>query len=46
MLISRDGAVLRMLGRICSAKHRDACPGGQRGDLLGAFTYWLKPQAD
>lgn len=36
------GQSLRMLGAIRSAKECVKCHGGQRGDLLGAFSYYLK----
>jgi hypothetical protein len=41
LFISRDGTRLRMLGGISSMKQCVACHGGQRGDLLGAFSYTL-----
>ena len=42
LFISRDGASLRMLGGISSAKQCIGCHGGKRGDLLGAFSYTLR----
>jgi hypothetical protein len=41
LFISRDGESLRMLGGISSTKQCVACHGGERGDLLGAFSYTL-----
>jgi len=35
----------RMLGAIRSVKQCIACHGGERGQLLGAFTYTLRPAA-
>jgi hypothetical protein len=32
----------RMLGAIRSVDACLKCHGGQRGELLGAFSYWLK----
>jgi hypothetical protein len=37
----RDGPVVRMLGAIRSTKQCLTCHGGERGDLLGAFSYTL-----
>jgi hypothetical protein len=42
LFIARDGATARMVGAIRSAKQCVACHGGERGDLLGAFTYTLR----
>jgi hypothetical protein len=42
LFISPDGASLRMLGGISSMKQCVACHGGERGDLLGAFSYTLR----
>ncbi len=42
LFASRDGNGLRMLGAIHSFKQCVACHGGERGDLLGAFSYSLK----
>ncbi len=42
LLIARDGATTRMLGAIRSLKQCVACHGGERGDLLGAFSYTLR----
>ena len=33
----------RMLGALRSARQCVECHGGQRGDLLGAFSYTLRP---
>jgi hypothetical protein len=42
-LFVRDvGGVRRMLGAVRSAKQCVGCHGGERGDLLGAFSYTLK----
>jgi hypothetical protein len=41
---TRDGQGLRMLGAIRNARQCIACHGGERGELLGAFSYTL--QAD
>jgi hypothetical protein len=46
LFISRDGERLRMLGGISSIKQCVACHGGQRGDLLGAFSYTLQRDRD
>lgn len=42
LVVGRDGDGLRMLGGIRSSKQCVICHGGQRGDLLGAFSYTLK----
>jgi len=42
LLITRDGEGIRMLGGLYSTKQCVACHGGQRGDLLGAFSYTLQ----
>jgi hypothetical protein len=42
LFISRDGGGLRMLGAVYSLKQCVACHGGERGDLLGAFSYTLE----
>lgn len=42
LFASRDGDDLRMLGAVRSAKQCVACHGGERGDLLGAFSYVLR----
>lgn len=39
---ARRGDVMRFVGAIRSAKQCVECHGGQRGDLLGAFTYTLR----
>ena len=44
LFISRDGEGVRMLGAIRSTKQCVACHGGERGDLLGAFSYTLQRQ--
>lgn len=42
-LITRpENGSIRMLGSIRSAKQCIACHGGERGDLLGAFSYVLR----
>lgn len=46
LFISRDGERLRMLGGIASARQCVACHGGERGDLLGAFSYTLQREGD
>jgi hypothetical protein len=43
LFVSESGDRLRMLGAVRSAKQCLACHGGRRGDLLGAFSYTLKP---
>ncbi len=43
LFVSEAGDGLRMLGAVRSAKQCLACHGGRRGDLLGAFSYTLKP---
>ncbi len=40
--ITREGDAARMLGAIRSTGQCITCHGGQRGDLLGAFSYTLK----
>jgi len=40
--ISRSGAVVRMLGGVRSVRQCVACHGGERGDLLGAFSYTIR----
>ena len=42
LFISRDGKDLRMLGAVYSSRQCVDCHGGERGDLLGAFSYTLK----
>ena len=42
---SHDGRA-RMIGAIRSAKQCVGCHGGERGDLLGAFSYTLAPVTD
>jgi len=42
LLVTRDGDGIRMLGGLYSTKHCVACHGGERGDLLGAFSYTLQ----
>jgi hypothetical protein len=41
IVTARDGEVVRMLGAVRSARQCVACHGGERGDLLGAFSYTL-----
>ncbi len=43
LFVSEADDGLRMLGAIRSAKQCVVCHGGRRGDLLGAFSYRLKP---
>jgi hypothetical protein len=43
LLVVRDGSAIRMLGAIRSRTQCVDCHGGERGDLLGAFTYTLRP---
>ncbi len=43
LFISESGDGLRMLGAIRNAGKCIACHGGRRGDLLGAFSYGLRP---
>jgi hypothetical protein len=40
---ARRGAVVRFVGAIRSARQCVDCHGGERGDLLGAFSYTLRP---
>ena len=40
--ISRSGGVVRMLGGVRSVRQCVACHGGERGDLLGAFSYTIR----
>ena len=42
LVIGAAGDRLRMLGSIRSTKQCIQCHGGERGDLLGAFSYTLK----
>jgi hypothetical protein len=42
LFIARDGEGLRMLGAIRSTTQCVTCHGGERGDLLGAFSYMLR----
>ena len=42
LLTTEAGTYLRMLGSIRSAKQCVQCHGGERGDLLGAFSYTLQ----
>jgi hypothetical protein len=43
-VIVRDGDVVRMLGSLRSTRQCVACHGGERGDLLGAFSYALRQE--
>jgi hypothetical protein len=43
LFVSEAGDRLRMMGAVRSAKQCVACHSGRRGDLLGAFSYTLKP---
>ena len=40
--IIRSGGLVRMLGGIRSVSQCVACHGGERGDLLGAFSYTIR----
>jgi hypothetical protein len=42
LFASRDGKHLRMLGAVYSTSQCTSCHGGERGDLLGAFSYTLE----
>lgn len=42
--IVTDPAAGRMLGAVRAAKQCLSCHGGERGDLLGAFSYRLRPR--
>lgn len=42
LVIGAAGDRIRMLGSLRSAKQCIQCHGGERGDLLGAFSYTLK----
>src|SRR5262249_33328056 len=42
LLSTEAGGIMRMLGAIRSVKQCLGCHGGERGDLLGAFTYTLR----
>ena len=42
LVIARDGEIPRMLGAIRNARQCVDCHGGERGDLLGAFTYTFR----
>ncbi len=42
LVVVRDGDVVRMLGSIRSTRQCIACHAGERGDLLGAFSYTLR----
>jgi hypothetical protein len=41
LVVAQEGQRLRMLGAIRSVRQCVACHGGARGDLLGAFSYFL-----
>ncbi len=43
LMIAQDGEVARMVGAIRSTKQCLSCHGGERGELLGAFSYTLWP---
>ena len=45
LFVSEAGDGLRMVGAIRSVRQCVACHDGARGDLLGAFSYTLKPIA-
>jgi len=42
ILVQETAGNLRMLGAIRNAKQCIECHGGERGDLLGAFSYSLR----
>ncbi|WP_337176707.1 hypothetical protein [Paludisphaera sp.] len=44
LCVVRDGEVVRMLGAVRSGRRCVECHGGDRGDLLGAFSYVLGPE--
>ncbi len=44
--IGRTEDDLRMIGAVRSTKQCLTCHGGQRGDLLGTFSYRLRPTSD
>ena len=44
LFVSEAGDGLRMLGAVRSARQCVKCHGGSRGDLLGAFSYTLRPE--
>lgn len=46
LFVSQTGTHLRMLGAIRSVKQCVACHGGERGDLLGAFSYSLSQKRE
>jgi hypothetical protein len=39
---AESGEYVRMLGAVRNAKHCATCHGGERGDLLGAFSYVVR----
>jgi hypothetical protein len=41
VVVGKSGSTLRMLGSIRSLTQCVTCHGGERGDLLGAFSYTL-----
>jgi hypothetical protein len=43
---AESGEYVRMLGAIRNARHCATCHGGERGDLLGAFSYILRRTKD
>jgi hypothetical protein len=43
LFITQGEEGVRMLGAVRSAKQCVGCHGGDRGDLLGAFTYTIRP---
>ena len=44
LFTSRDGKHLRMLGAVYSSMQCVNCHGGERSDLLGAFSYTLQAE--
>lgn len=44
LFVARDGEAVRMLGAVRSGRQCVACHGGERGALLGAFSYVLGPE--
>jgi hypothetical protein len=42
IVVKETSDSVRMLGAVRSAAECTKCHGGERGDLLGAFSYWLE----
>jgi hypothetical protein len=42
LVYANSGEYVRMLGAVRNAAHCAKCHGGERGDLLGAFSYVLR----